>query len=113
MFSLSDHDEHGYFEVPVLYSGSLLYIISGLLESEDDAGNHDMPIVGMQRFGRSAHPFQEPEVSAVWRFLNGGAHQLVWSGAADGPGLNCDSKKHGEFTRTPATVASFLYFLNH
>jgi hypothetical protein len=111
MFSLTDADEHGYFEVKVLYSGSLLYIISGLLESQDDAGTHDMPVVGMQRYSRPLHPFTEPEVTAVWKFLRAHPDQLVWSGDARGPGLNCDTHHHGDFTRTLATVDSFLHFL--
>jgi len=111
MYSLSDEIERGYYEVPVLYPGSLLYIISGLLESEDDAGTHDMPIVGMQRYARSTHPFSEPVVAQVWKFLNKHPDQLVWSGDERGAGLNCDSKKHGDFFRTPETVASFLHFL--
>src|SRR6202044_355483 len=108
--SLSDADEHGYFEVPILYSGSLLYVISGLLESEDDGGTHDIAIVGMQRYARTTHPFSEPEVLSVWKFLHGQPDQLVWSGDGRGPGLNCGSRRHGQFSRTPETVASILYF---
>jgi len=111
MYSLSDQDERGYYEVPMLYPGSLLYIISGLLESEDSAKTHDMPIVGMQRYARATHPFAEPEVTQVWTFLRQHANQLVWSGDQRGSGLNCDSKKHGDFFRSPETVESFLYFL--
>jgi hypothetical protein len=33
MYSLSDEAERGYYEIPILYPGSLLYIISGLLET--------------------------------------------------------------------------------
>jgi hypothetical protein len=110
MFSMTDHDEHDYYEVPVLYPGSLLYIISGLLESEDDKSG-DMPLVGMQRFARQAHPFEEPAVKEVWEFLHLNTDQLVWSGDNRGSGLNCDSKKHGAFYHTPKTVASILYFL--
>jgi len=110
MYSLTDAIERGYYEVPVLYPGSLLYIISGLLESEDDK-IHDMPIVGMQRYGRTEHPFTELEVVQVADFLRGGSDRLVWSGEHRGPGLNCDSQKHGDFFRTPETVESFLHFL--
>ena len=111
MYSLSDEDERAYYEVPVLYPGSLLYIISGLLESEDDAKTQDMPIVGMQRYAREIHPFAEPEVIQVWKFLRRREDQFVWSGDQRGAGLNCDSKQHGDFFRTPQTVESFLYFL--
>jgi len=111
MYSLADTDEQGYYEVPVLYPGSLLYIISGLLESEDDESSGDMPVTGMQRYARTTHPFAEPEVVKVWQFLKSKPDHLVWSGDKRGPGLNCDSKKHGDFDNTPETVASFLHFL--
>jgi len=112
MYSLTDDTEHGYYEVPVLYPGSLLYIISGLLESEDDGGSGDMPLVGMQRYERTKYPFTQAEVTQVWQFLKAAPAQLVWSGEHRGPGLNCDSRQHGEFFRTPETIESFLYFLN-
>jgi hypothetical protein len=114
MYSLRDTDEHGYYEVPVLYSGSLLYIISGLLESFDDGGSGDMPLTGMQRYTRTDHPFVEPEVIKVWQFFRSKPDQLVWSGDRRGPGLNCDAKKHGDFdtpSAAPETIASFLHFL--
>jgi hypothetical protein len=111
MYSLTDTDEKAYYEVAVLYPGSLLYIISGLLEREDDDGSGDMPLTGMQRYARTAHPFTEPEVIKVWQFLHSKPDQLVWSGDKRGPGLNCDSKRHGEFDNTQETVASFLHFL--
>lgn len=111
MFSLTDPDEKGYYEVPVLYPGSLLYIISGLLESQDDQGSADMPLTGMQRYSRAQHPFSDPEVANVWEFLRSKPKQLVWSGDEGGPGLNCDSKKHGEFDNSPKTVESIIEFL--
>jgi len=111
MYSLTDETEHGYYEIPVLYPGSLLYIISGLLECEDDGGTADMPLVGMQRYERTDHPFMDPEVKQVWGFLKRAPDQLVWSGDHRGPGLNCDSVRHGGFFRSPATIESFLYFV--
>lgn len=112
MYSLRDVDEKGYYEIPLLYPGSLLYIISGLLESVDD-GACDMPLVGMQRFGRQNIPFTDPEVTEVWQFLSSNANRLVWSGDKRGPGLNCDASKHGNFDSSPDTVASILHFLNY
>jgi hypothetical protein len=111
MYSLADTDEKGYYEIAVLYPGSLLYIISGLLESEDDEGTGDMPLVGMQRYARPTDPFTELEVIKVWQFLKSKPKQLVWSGENGGPGLNCDSKTHGAFDDSPKTVNSFLHFL--
>jgi hypothetical protein len=114
MYSLTDRDEHSYYEVPVLYLGSLLYIISGLLESFSDGGSGDMPLTGMQRYARTTHPFLEPEVIKVWKFLRSKQDHLVWSGDHRGPGLNCDAKEHGDFdthSKAPQTITSFLHFL--
>jgi hypothetical protein len=109
MYSLTDTDEKAYYEIPVLYPGSLLYIISGLLES--NGGSGDMPLVGMERYSRTSNPFIESEVIKVWQFLRSKPEQLVWSGDRRGPGLNCDSRKHGDFDNAKETVASFLHFL--
>jgi hypothetical protein len=112
MFSLCDADERGYFEVKVLYPASLLYIISGLLEAEDDEGTADMPLVGMQRYGRTQRPYDDSHVKSTWQFLHSDQGHTVWSGETRGHGLNCDSKRHGAFDEWPsATMTSVIHFL--
>lgn len=112
MFALTDKDERGYYEIKILYPASLLYMVSGLAEKEDDEGSGDMPLVGMQRYGRTDHPYDQDEVRHTWQFLRSKPHQMVWSGDdAQGPGLNCDTAKHGDFDNTPKTIGSFIAYL--
>src|SRR6185436_19507803 len=60
-FGLKDAREHGYYEVPVLYEGSLLYMVSGLFEMTEV----DKEIVGMERFYRVERPFDDPDCREV------------------------------------------------
>lgn len=49
--ALSEECESGYWEVPVLYPRSLLYMVSGAAELGDDGKSlADEPLLGMQRF---------------------------------------------------------------
>lgn len=50
MFALTDERESGYWEVPVFYPRSLLYLVSGMFEYMGDAIATDLPILGMQRY---------------------------------------------------------------
>jgi hypothetical protein len=104
LFGLQDARERGYWEVPVLYPASLLYLVSGLFEEP----TIDMPLVGMQRYFSNAEPYVTPEISAITKYLR---DKCVWSVAADGPGLNCGAERHGGFDRDPATRESLTEFL--
>jgi hypothetical protein len=66
MFALTDKAERKYFEVPVIYKGSLLYIVSGLCEQDPDA---DKPLLGMQRYWLGKVPYKRADIlaSRAWR----------------------------------------------
>jgi hypothetical protein len=105
MFALADEIESSYWEVPVLYRGSLLYLVSGLFEDEVDA-----PIVGMQRYYDAADgPYARDEVRRVSAWI--GAEDRVWSVAAAGPGKSSSSKKHGDFDDDEVTKTSLGHLL--
>lgn len=106
MFALNDTLETGYWEVPVLYPASLLYMVSGLFEDEEV----DMPIVGLQRHFQPRGPYDVPAVRAVSQWIG---PRVVWSAHLGGPGLACDSPQHGGFDKNPATVASLQHILRH
>jgi hypothetical protein len=108
MFALTDADESGYYEIPVLYSRSLLYIISGLLEG---AGIVDQTLVGLDRDYRTDNPYTDTVVIDVGNFLAGGQHRKILSGQNLGPGLACDSHRHGAFDNTPKTLGSIVAFI--
>lgn len=90
VFGLSDGIESGYWEVP-LYKGSLLYMVSGLLEPTEV----DMPIVGMQRYYQGG-PYSDHELVTVRDAL---IDEVVWAITGSGApgGRASDANKHGNF----------------
>lgn len=106
MFALREEEETNYWEVPVLYKGSLLYMISGLLEKEPgdtETSAFDRPIVGMQRYFSKESVYRQEEVQVVKKFIQNQQNGAIWSVTLDGP-VDCraDTKKHGEFDDTAA-----------
>ena len=112
MFAMSDELETSDNLVPVLYTRSLLYFVSGLLEGVPQGEGWDsildMPLVGMQRFVDGNKTFKEDDaVKTVAEFLRAVPERVVWSPKSDvGPGLNSTSAKHGDFDNDPVTLAS-------
>ena len=103
LFALRDQLESSYWEVPVLYPRSLLYLVSGAFEREADGetGAFDLPLVGMERYYTGTKAYPMPEVERARQFLGApGPVRQVWSVNAGLPGLNIDSEKHGEFFLT-------------
>ena len=120
-FGMQDATEAEDVLVPIIYPRSLLYFVSGLLESteqNDPARLPDLPLVGMQRFSTHADVFTSkafPEIEAVEQFLGGHAEHSVWSLTAAGAlqGNQSRSRKHGDFDNDPTTVASLKHILDH
>jgi hypothetical protein len=114
MFAMKNEREIGDEMLKPLYTRSLLYFVSGLLEGEAVEGGWnavlDMPLVGMQRFYEHAPIFgNDPSVKKVLDFLNAKVHRVVWSQTLnDGPGLNSDSARHGDFDNDKPTLDSIV-----
>jgi len=106
MFALHDALERGYWEVPVLYPASLLYMVSGLFEDPVV----DMPILGMERYHSGKSPYVDPQISAVLKWIGS---RIVWSEASGVLGGNTGAKKHGAFDDDTATLASLTYLLQN
>ena len=96
MFALSDPLESGYWEVPVIYPRSLLYMVSGAFEKEDDktTGAYDLPILGMQRYIDTAQVYNMPAVAGVRQLID---KKTFWSVHDGGDGLRVNSQQHGQF----------------
>lgn len=103
-----------------IYPSSLLYLVSGILESRagDDGqwiDEPDMPLLGMERFLKLDKIYDAarfPAVGRVREWLRAKPNRMVWSraeGAADG--LNSGSIDHGAFDEDKATVASLKTIL--
>jgi hypothetical protein len=89
IYSLSDPLEHGYFEVPIIYRASLLYLISGILEDRADTA-----VLGMQRYFSGKKPYTD----ALYRKIAALFHDRVCYSLSSIPAqLFCTSQRHGGF----------------
>lgn len=117
MYAMHDDRESADRMLGVVYTRSLLYFVSGLLEGEAQDGKFtsicDMPVVGMERYLTSAASRDNPDVKTVLDYLSDKPRRMVWSySMGQALGLNSDSRKHGDFDNDPATLESVLAFIN-
>lgn len=94
MFTMQDAFEIEDQLVKGVYTRSLLYFISGVLEEDADA-----PLAGLERNMSGAAPYDAADLVAVAKWLKeAGKNRLVLSVASDGgAGLNSASLSHGNF----------------
>lgn len=110
MFTMSDAYEQKDQLVRGLYTRSLLYFISGVLEDSPD-----VPIAGMERFWSDPALFDDPALTETVTWLGvAGEDRAVLSVTADGAtdGLTSASQKHGDFDNDPATLASLTHLVS-
>ena len=100
-----------------IYPSSLLYLVSGILESDvDEEGKNtdspDKPLLGMERYYTKTKVYDFPEVQQVRNWLAQQPNRLVWSITTGQPaGLNSGSIDHGAFDNDPDTLASVCAIL--
>ena len=103
--------------LPKLYPSSLLYLIAGILElDEDRQPDIDKPILGMERFYSTNYRGRKddhPMLARVRDWLNGKPNQIVWSKSVNGPGLGTESADHGDFDNDDATVKSLKHIIQN
>lgn len=102
LFALNDKLESGYWEVPVVYPRSLLYLVSGAFEKDGEKSAFDLPLLGMQRYFTNGEVYQNPEIERFRQFLSEAANRKseVWSEEDRGAGLASDAVEHGGFDET-------------
>lgn len=103
-FALRDEIERSYWEVPLLYKGSLLYMVSGIAEDEVDA-----PIVGMERHWSPRYATQAQD--AVAKLIS--PNQRIWSKSDEAAsfGLRASAETHGSFDEDAACRESLAEIL--
>ena len=110
MFTMSDAFESRNFLVPLVYTRSLLYLISGALDGEDDE-----PIAGLDRFLQDRPPFQDDNSREIRAFLlaNDG-ERLVLSKTADEAlrGRRCTSERHQDFDDNGPMQDSLIFLIS-
>lgn len=108
-FGMDDERERADQLVPGLYTRSLLYFVSGVLEAEPDE-----PLVGMARF-LGPPPRQTAgasgAVSAVSAFLAARPGGAVWAPSDGAPGRRSLAVRHGDFDDDAATLESLAHVI--
>ena len=112
-FTMNDSYEQQNHLAEIVYDRSLLYLISGILESDEV----DIPIAGMMRFLAGDDPFSKPEFEEIRRFLfSTGPQRTVLSLSSTvapnaPPGLRSNSARHQDFNTDPDTLESLVAIL--
>jgi len=103
-----------------IYPSSLLYLVSGILESrvEEDGtlvDEPDMPIVGMARFFENREVYSDasfPEIAQARDWLKQANSSIVWSRTTNaGDGLNSAATDHGAFDDEDITLKSMYHIV--
>ena len=111
MYTMSDDYESLDRCVPGIYTRSLLYMISGLLEPDQS----DAYILGMQRYLKKDYPYADvPVLNRIRDFMNAPENRIVYA-VTEKPGkdgLRCFSEHHGGFAdEETETIKSILHEL--
>lgn len=96
------------------YPSSLLYLVSGVLESStgpdgEPVDEPDRPLLGLQRYwhGASYGDAAFPSIKAIAKWFDSPERGIVWSPSSGKPaGFNCTSEDHGDFDNDPQTLDS-------
>ncbi len=110
-FGMTDEWESEDNLVPIIYLRSLLYFISGLLETTVDE-----PLVGMERYLREKDTFTAEDFPAIARsrkFYRDYPESLVWAPDTAGDGTMTSSARHGDFDNDDATLKSLQWLLQN
>jgi len=109
LFGLPDSFERVDAFSGAIYTRSLLYFISGLLE-----GEIDQPLLGMQRFYREilfhdAKLF--PEINQMRQFIDKHQGHLIWSRTVEKAEFSSQAKYHEDFLQDRQTIDSICRFI--
>lgn len=114
MFTMLDAYETKDQLVKYLYTHSLLYLISGILENEGKSC--DEYILGLERHINLEKPYHSDELLvATHEFLyEGGMDRVAFSvtSNASSEGMQTKSTNHSDFDDDPETLESITHFLN-
>lgn len=114
IFTMTDANEKNDVLVPFLYTHSLLYLISGILE--DQGESYDAYIAGMERHICGLYPYDsvaELQITHQYLYDNSNEKRLILSKTAeDAPvGEQTTALKHGAFDDNDVTIKSIQYLI--
>ena len=105
IYTMSDDYECQDSLLPYVYTRSLLYLISGILEPDQV----DCPLAGMERYLGGDAPYDSEPLTAISDWLGEqDSHRLALAVTSDQApvGMCTESRKHGDFDEDPATLDS-------
>lgn len=112
VFTMTDALECADHLAPPVYTRSLLYFVSGVVEHDADT-----PIAGMQRFYADAGRFKAPDfagAAGVRSYYDGAGGRVAWSeSAGKADSWNTASHRHGDFDNDEATLKSVANVITH
>ncbi len=114
IFTMSDQYECKDMLVPYVYTHSLLYLISGILEEEGVA--FDAYILGLERHVKFAPPYNIVELQDIHRYIyTNGSNRICFSVTTESidEGLRTHSLSHGGFDDDSFTMESVQYILTN
>jgi hypothetical protein len=110
MFTMSDPFECKNYLVPLVYTRSLLYLISGALDGLDDE-----PIAGLDRFLQGDLAVQDPELREIAAFFGDpNSDRLVLSKTPENAprGKRCTAEKHQDFDENGPMQDSLIFLIS-
>ncbi len=114
MFAMTDKAECEDRLVPLIYTRSLLYFVSGVLEREaDGTSSPAKPIVGLNRYYGAAKQGEAAAIGTIRKFVDDDPTRVVWSPAEGGDGLSSSAVHHGDFDDDALVRASLTYLIAH
>lgn len=116
MFTMKDKYEKQDILVPFLYTHSLLYLISGVLENKGQ--DFDSYLLGLERHISAIEPYNIDELKTIKDFVyKQNEHRISLSKTDDDnintDGLKTNAVKHGEFDNDQDTRDSIVHFLQN
>lgn len=113
IFTMTEVNEKRDVLVPYLYTHSLLYLISGILENKGN--DFDAYILGLERHIRAITPYDSVnEITAAHNFIYEEDQNRVAFSQTDGTapdGLRTQSLSHGGFDDDDETISSIKFML--
>lgn len=112
VFAMTDQAESADALVPYVYTRSLLYFVSGVVEQSDGKSAEDQPLVGMERYFTREKVYAGKNENDVRAHVKAHARRAVWSPTSNaGPGLRCGAKGHTQFDEDKETLESLVHLI--
>jgi hypothetical protein len=115
IYTMTDDSECQDHLVPFVYTRSLLYFISGVLEPDGTGESApDVPIVGMQRYYNQRDIYKDAAIITVREFVAEDPKRSVWAPASgNASGLNSAALHHTAFDDDPVTLDSLVQLIQN